>query len=101
MDIHMHLTGTKGQIMTLLEPTTVKLSKRNLKLHTEWVDRVNTENLHVGRVVNVVRVTEDSRNYVLSKWSEPATIIELRNFDAVVEFADNTRSSSGLGLTVD
>jgi hypothetical protein len=76
----------------------VKLSKKNQERANEWAARVEAENLTVGMEVSAKRVTTDARSIVLTEWWEPATIREIRTFDAVVEFHDGTRQSSGLGL---
>lgn len=77
----------------------MKLSKRAQKLHEAWTARVEAEGLTVGKRVMVMRVTTDARDYILNKWWEPATITEIRNFDALARFdSDQTLSSTGLGL---
>lgn len=78
----------------------VKLSKKAQREAAAWSARVEAENLTVGMEVSVMRVTTDAQDYILTKWWEPATIREIRAFDAVAEFADGTRSSTGLGLNV-
>lgn len=70
------------------------------KEQQEWEARVEAENIHAGRTVRAMRVITDQRNYVIHKWWEPAEVIEVRGRDAVVQFQDGTRSSSGLGLEV-
>lgn len=76
----------------------IKLSKRVRQDFADFTARIESEGLHVGQTVSVKRVTTDSRDYVLTQWWEPAVILELRNFDALVQFQDGTRSSSGLGM---
>jgi len=74
------------------------MSRKALKEHHIWNAYVEAEKLTVGQAVRVMRVTTDSQDIILTKWWEPAFIVELRNFDALVEFQDGTKSSSGLGL---
>lgn len=78
----------------------MKLSKSNQARYDAWAARVEAEGFHVGQEVMAARVTTDARDYVTRKWEEPATILEIRNFDALVAFEDGSRGSSGLGLRV-
>ena len=92
----------KGKTMeitpTVRELPNIKLSKRTHRIFNEWTARIEAEGLHVGQTVKATRITTDSRDFITSKWEEDAVIIDLRNFDALVEFADGSRGSSGLGF---
>jgi hypothetical protein len=74
------------------------LSPRKQRDHQRWNDLVAAEGYTEGQLVTAARVIADHRDYVLHTWWEPARLIEIRNFDAVVKFADGTTQSSGLGL---
>jgi hypothetical protein len=63
-----------------------------------WETRVAEEGFEVGDTVMVVRHAEDARGYIVKRWEEHATILEIRAFDALVVFADGERASSGLGI---
>jgi hypothetical protein len=73
-------------------------SKTARKRAEEWSARVEAEGLHTGLMVTATRVITDRYDYVLHRWEEPAVIVEIRAFDAVVRFQDGTTKSSGLGL---
>ncbi|QGZ17197.1 hypothetical protein HYQ19_gp098 [Arthrobacter phage DrYang] len=77
-----------------------KLTKKAQAEYDAWAARIEAEGIHVGQEVMATRVETDARDYVTNQWEEPATIVELRNFDALVQFEDGTRGSSGLGLRV-
>jgi hypothetical protein len=78
----------------------MKLSKKAQREADEWAARVEAEGITVGLLVTAMRVTTDARSIIRSKWWELAIVREVRAFDAVVEFGDGTKQSSGLGLKV-
>jgi hypothetical protein len=78
-----------------------KLSRSKAREAALWTARIEDEGLAVGLPVLAKRVTTDSRDYVTNSWWESGWIVELRRFDAVVQFErDGERQSSGLGLRV-
>lgn len=98
----LHLVGadasrTAGAVTKALRPV-FKLSPKAQRKHDRWVALVEAEGYTVGQSVLAARVTTDARDYVKDQWWETAVIVEIRNFDAVVQFADGSLGSSGLGL---
>lgn len=85
----MEITPTVRQLPN------IKLSKRVHKKFDEFTARIDSEGLHIGMPVTALRTITDSRDYVLKSWYEPAVIVDVRNFDVLVKFADGEIASSG------
>lgn len=84
------------RIPTIRElPTNVKISKKAHVAFDNMTARIEAEKLYIGMPVTAYRDTVDRMNWVTDSWYEPAVIVDIRNFDILVEYSDGVVSSVG------
>lgn len=80
---------------TVRQLPNIKLSKRIHRLFDAFTARLVEEGLEIGQQVWGRRSITDSRDYILHSWDEIGEVVDIRNFDILVRYADGTVESTG------